>query len=160
MNRSSLLGSSWAEGQNLNMQEISYRNGEHSCLLNMTSTRARILASFFCIANEFGKYDYDESKAIPIDLLTKQSLIALPTEDTSPHSAYIDFQSSYLVDPLWISHIAEGQRAASAQWKSSNASNVSRFMNPFDSCVFFPCGLLAKQIPSQPFPSMKWLAVV
>lgn len=96
-----------------------------------------------------------------MELLTRQSLIALPIEDPSSLSAYTHIQSSYLIGPHRIPHSVEGQRAANAQWKSSNPSDVSRFMNLFDSCIFFLCGLPAKEmIPSQPFPAIKWLAVL
>lgn len=53
--------------------------------------------SFFRLANEFGKYNCEESKAIPIDLLTKQHLLVLPIEDPGPHSAYAHIQSLYLI---------------------------------------------------------------
>lgn len=122
--------------------------------------RVKMPVTFFCIANAFGKYDYEESKAIPIELLTRQSLIALPIDSPTSHSAYAHIQSSYLIGFLWISHTVEGQRAANAQWKSSKPSDVSRFMKPFDSCIFFPCGLPAEEITSQPFPAIKWLAVL
>lgn len=52
--------------------------------------------------------------------------------------------------------MADGQRAAAAQKKSNKPSNAPRFMNPFDSCIFFPCGLQAEEMPSQPFPAAKY----
>lgn len=51
--------------------------------------------NFFYTVNKFGKYYYEEAKTIPIDLSTGQSLIVLPIEDPSPHSANNHIQSTF-----------------------------------------------------------------
>lgn len=122
------------------------------------SATAKMPVSCLCVANEFDKWlrrvknnthrPVDTAKFYSSSHWRSKSSLGLHS-----HSELISHWS------YWIFQRVGGQRAANAQWKCSNPSDVSRFMNPFDSCIFFSCGLPAKEIPSLWFPAMKWLAV-